>query len=315
MSAIRRATPRCSTGKPAHAYPIAWSGLRLLSETRNGRRSLYLYDEGSYDPLARIDGQGEHARLRYYHNDPNGLPQQLTEDDGRCIWQARYQVWGNTLAETQESFFVEEQNLRFQGQYLDRETGLHYNTFRFYDPDIGRFISPDPIGLAGGLNAYQYAENPIKWVDPFGLMKCSTPPAGRRVSRTVYRFEEPGRISTTWTAHKWSVASTQRYTKPGLGGVYGANSKKTAMAEVTHWKVDLSTRVLVSKKVSLNNVLDLTNPKVRSQLGVSLRDITGSKYNVTHKIGDWAKSNGYDGILAPSARNPTGANLISFGGF
>ncbi|VXC66300.1 hypothetical protein PSEUDO8O_70261 [Pseudomonas sp. 8O] len=117
--------------------------MRLLSETRNGRHSLYLYDEGSYDPLARVDGQGEHARLRYYHTDPNGLPQQLTEDDGRCIWQARYQVWGNTLAETQESFFVEEQNLRFQGQYLDRETGLHYNTFRFYDPDIGRFISPD----------------------------------------------------------------------------------------------------------------------------------------------------------------------------
>ena len=156
MSAIRRATPRCSTGKPAHAYPIAWSGLRLLSETRNGRRSLYLYDEGCYDPLARIDGQGEHARLRYYHNDPNGLPQQLTEDDGRCIWQARYQVWGNTLAETQESFFVEEQNLRFQGQYLDRETGLHYNTFQVlrsgyrtvYQPGsdwVGGWDQPVPV--------------------------------------------------------------------------------------------------------------------------------------------------------------------------
>lgn len=168
MSAIRRATPLCSTGKPSYDYPIAWSGLRLLSETRNGRHSLYLYDEGSYDPLARVDGQGEHARLRYYHTDPNGLPQQLTEEDGRCIWQARYQVWGNTLAEQQESFFVEEQNLRFQGQYLDRETGLHYNTFRFYDPDIGRFISPDPIGLAGGINLFQYAPEPFGWVDPWG---------------------------------------------------------------------------------------------------------------------------------------------------
>ena len=43
-----------------------------------------------------------------------------------------------------------QQNLRFQGQYLDRETGLHYNTFRYYDADIGRFICPDPIGLLGG---------------------------------------------------------------------------------------------------------------------------------------------------------------------
>ncbi|WP_192985850.1 RHS repeat-associated core domain-containing protein, partial [Pseudomonas sp. EggHat1] len=86
---------------------------------------------------------------------------------------ARYQVWGNTLAETQESFFVEEQNLRFQGQYLDRETGLHYNTFRFYDPDIGRFISPDPIGLAGGINLFQYAPEPYGWVDPWGWKGCS----------------------------------------------------------------------------------------------------------------------------------------------
>ncbi|MBP8170781.1 MAG: RHS domain-containing protein [Pseudomonas sp.] len=304
-----------SSGRTLGKTDFTWDGMRLLAEEKNGRHSLYLYDEDSYEPLARVDGHGEAARVRYYHNDPNGLPQQLTETDGHCLWQATYQVWGNTITEQYEPYFVEEQNLRFQGQYLDRETGLHYNTFRFYDPDIGRFISPDPIGLAGGHNAYQYADNPIGWSDPFGLMKCSTPPAGRRVNRTVYRFEEPGRISTTWTAHKWNVASTHRYTKPGLGGVYGANSKKTAMAEVTHWKVDLSTRVLVSKKVSLNNVLDLTNPKVRSQLGVSLRDITGSKYNTTHKIGDWAKNNGYDGILAPSARNPTGANLISFGGF
>ncbi|WP_315856249.1 RHS repeat-associated core domain-containing protein [Burkholderia cepacia] len=62
------------------------------------------------------------------------------------------------------------QNLRFQGQYLDRETGLHYNLFRYYDPDVGRYISPDPIGLVGGVNLYQYANNnPISWIDPLGL--------------------------------------------------------------------------------------------------------------------------------------------------
>ncbi|MBD1106575.1 RHS repeat-associated core domain-containing protein [Pseudomonas amygdali pv. morsprunorum] len=44
-----------------------------------------------------------------------------------------------------------EQNLRFQGQYFDVETGLHYNTFRYYDPEIGRFITQDPIGLSGGI--------------------------------------------------------------------------------------------------------------------------------------------------------------------
>jgi len=62
-----------------------------------------------------------------------------------------------------------EQNLRFQGQYFDQETGLHYNRFRYYDPDIGRFVSQDPIGIEGGENVYQYAPNPIRWTDPRGL--------------------------------------------------------------------------------------------------------------------------------------------------
>ncbi|OZG73567.1 hypothetical protein BTA51_11230, partial [Hahella sp. CCB-MM4] len=62
-----------------------------------------------------------------------------------------------------------ENNLRFQGQYFDEESGLHYNRFRYYDPGCGRFINQDPIGLLGGTNNYQYAPNPIAWIDPFGL--------------------------------------------------------------------------------------------------------------------------------------------------
>jgi len=62
-----------------------------------------------------------------------------------------------------------ENNLRFQGQYFDAETGLHYNRFRYYDPSCGRFINQDPIGLAGGNNNYLYVPNPTGWIDPFGL--------------------------------------------------------------------------------------------------------------------------------------------------
>jgi RHS repeat-associated protein len=61
-------------------------------------------------------------------------------------------------------------NLRFAGQYYDKETNLHYNYFRDYDPSIGRYVSSDPIGLAGGINTYLYAEaNPLSYTDPLGL--------------------------------------------------------------------------------------------------------------------------------------------------
>jgi len=152
---------------------FTWDGLRLLHEQRNSLISLYVYADGSHEPLARIDGSGALQKIRYYHNDLNGLPEQLTEPDGHVVWHARYQVWGNTAEEVREPYFIEEQNLRFQGQYLDRETGLHYNTFRFYDPDVGRFTTPDPIGLLGGINLYQYAPNPVGWVDPLGRAPVS----------------------------------------------------------------------------------------------------------------------------------------------
>ncbi|VAW60251.1 Rhs-family protein [hydrothermal vent metagenome] len=56
-------------------------------------------------------------------------------------------------------------------KYFDEETGLHYNRHRYYNPDTGQFISQDPIGLRGGVNNYQYAPNPLGWIDPLGL-KC-----------------------------------------------------------------------------------------------------------------------------------------------
>ncbi|WMJ75637.1 RES domain-containing protein [Cytophagaceae bacterium ABcell3] len=199
----------------------------------------------------------------------------------------------------------------FGRQYHDVETGLYYNRFRYYAPDEAMYVSQDPIGLAGGDRFYGYVKDCNAWVDVLGLSECK--PKGKKINRTVYRFERPDRISTTWTTHPGNVSARHRYTKPGVGGVYGANSKKTALAEVNHWEAG-EGKILTSKKVELNNVLDLTDAKVRNSLGINLKEITGNDYTSTQKIGDWAIKNGYDGILAPSARNATGTNLIGFTG-
>ena len=161
---------------------FVWEGLRLLAEERNGLPLVYVYeDAGSYTPLARIYGSGEKQRVDYYRCGQNGVPQALTDEEGQLHWCLEADVWGETRAEYADESghrwsgkwsHSPEENLRFAGQYLDRETGLHYNTFRYYAPDMGRFITPDPIGLAGGLNLYQYAPNPQGWVDPLGLNKA-----------------------------------------------------------------------------------------------------------------------------------------------
>ncbi|WES69442.1 RHS repeat-associated core domain-containing protein [Superficieibacter sp. HKU1] len=165
--------------QPYNRTTFLWDGMRLAQECRLGRSSsLYIYsDQGSYEPLARVDraAPGEPDEVLYYHTDVNGAPEEMTDREGNIVWEAGYQVWGN-LRHEKESRAV-EQSLRFQGQYLDREAGLHYNLHRYFDPDVGRFLSSDPIGLAGGINLYAYAPNPLSWIDPLGLRKtwCGRP--------------------------------------------------------------------------------------------------------------------------------------------
>ena len=104
--------------------------------------------------------------LYYYINDHLGTPQRLITGEGTVVWQAAYLPFGRT----QVQLGTVQNNLRFPGQYFDAETGLHYNWNRYYDPDTGRYLSPDPIGLYGGMNLYAYTnQNPINYIDHKGL--------------------------------------------------------------------------------------------------------------------------------------------------
>ncbi len=170
----RRLWKRASHGAWETLTRFHWAGEQLIHETIETVRIPgeapaistrdYLYWPQSYTPfLLRQDG----ATFRY-HTDTLGAPVRLTAVGGDVVWEADLAAFGGVrlLVNTVT------QPLRLPGQYADDEfgIGLHYNRFRYFDPQSGRYISRDPIGVAGGLNLYLYAGNdPLHQADPLGL--------------------------------------------------------------------------------------------------------------------------------------------------
>jgi RHS repeat-associated protein len=163
---------------------IVWDAHTIAHELRHsaGRANLdertYCFADGSFVPVAqrraerpvatsttaKQDDVGTAVPWFSYVNDPAGTPQRLVDARGEVACELDRSAWGLTpIAKTTTT------PLRFQGQYEDDETGFYYNRARYYSPEIGRFISADPIDIAGGLNVFAYARNPILWVDPCGL--------------------------------------------------------------------------------------------------------------------------------------------------
>ena len=127
---------------------------------RNHYRHLQ-YD--SYEPLAQVrnwtneDGESR-QRTHYFHCGQIGIPREMTDKDDNLLWFDNYTDWGH-LKKDERVYKNVHQPFRLQNQYVDRETGLHYNFFRYYKPDAGRFVNQDPIRLSGGDNLYQFAPN------------------------------------------------------------------------------------------------------------------------------------------------------------
>jgi RHS repeat-associated protein len=111
--------------------------------------------------------------MYYIHTDQTNTPRMVTDQANRVVWRwDTADPFGASLpdedADGDGTRFT--LNLRFPGQYFDRETGLHYNYFRNYDPSTGRYIQSDPIGLSGGVNTYAYVDaDPVSGDDPYGL--------------------------------------------------------------------------------------------------------------------------------------------------
>ena len=145
----------------------------------------YIYDEQShliseYDknglvveyvwlgdtPIAAIYGSGAATKIYYIISDAQNTPRRLVDSTNHAVVWA----WDSTAFGLGNPTGSITFNLRFPGQYYDVGTNQFYNHNRFYNPELGRYMEADPIGLEGGLNPYAYAgSNPVMNVDPRGL--------------------------------------------------------------------------------------------------------------------------------------------------
>jgi RHS repeat-associated protein len=145
-----------ATDGPAASHVITWD-----------------YRPGTFTPLAQAEHSGstdasqDQVDQRFYAiiTDLIGSPSELVDQAGDLAGYQQHTLWGGTLWHPGGAATP----LSFPGQYADPETGLHYNHHRYYDPATGRYLSPDPLGLAPAPNPHAYVPNPCVGTDPLGL--------------------------------------------------------------------------------------------------------------------------------------------------
>ncbi|MEZ4369397.1 MAG: RHS repeat-associated core domain-containing protein [Polyangiaceae bacterium] len=166
-------------GREATTTRYVWDGDLLVHELRQSsggterEERTFLYGDLGYTPwamhVAQRDAEGvlSEGEWRYLIHDPFGTPLLVTDDAGNVLLEFERTAFGemSLRGDAAADFGV-----RFQGQWFDPETGLHYNRHRYYDPEAGRYLSPDPLGMKPGLNEFAYGNNPITDIDPFGLV-------------------------------------------------------------------------------------------------------------------------------------------------
>ena len=178
----------------------------------------YIYtDQDSYEPLAQIFHNNKDGKqyLAYIHTDQIGIPREMTDQFGNLLWYGEYTAWGR-LKKDGRVYQNAHQPFRLQNQYYDRETGLHYNLMRYYEPDTGRFVNQDPIGLWGGENLYQFAPNVQRWTDILGLKprKPTGVPGINDGFADWFNNMSPDQFDTLWSDKRTRRAIESRLRHP-----------------------------------------------------------------------------------------------------
>lgn len=209
---------------------------------------------------------GDTDRLAFVHVNHLGAPVAATDEAGQILWQADYAPYGGlirtALGKGKSAYTLA---LRLPGQWEDSESGFYYNDFRYYDPQAGRYLSPDPLGpLAerlGSPNAYAYVNNnPASYIDPWGLIlfafdgtNNSNPPPGVDDFSNVYKFYMAYDI--TQDGPKWYMNGVGRPdpdsgigTGPLYSALLDAGNAYTARDRVNYMLTQLDNHMQTSVK-------------------------------------------------------------------
>jgi RHS repeat-associated protein len=196
------APPRLEPGGPTPELPPSrvveylWDGPNLVAEyDSQGTDRYFIAEPRNGFPLFHE----EDGEIYTVIDDHVGVPKEMLDGRGRVAWSAKHSPWGTVLEEAPAPSAARPSRaprtpFRLLGQYFDDETGLCYTHFRYFDPQVASWISPDPLGLPGGPNLTAFNGSPTSQVDPMGL-RCiiiGNPAIDRYLANCMNNPRTPG---------------------------------------------------------------------------------------------------------------------------
>ncbi|WP_077641227.1 RHS repeat-associated core domain-containing protein, partial [Salinivibrio sp. IB574] len=277
----RRIAKECAHSQTQTHY--LWDGAHIVQQqqaTADGQvlqQTEYLYEPGSFRPMAQVTHHEQGSELHYIVTDHAGTPQELCNEQGDIVWRGEQALWGHYHGQSQRHWQRREEaandsiqcDLRYQGQIEDPESGLYYNVNRYYDADSGQYLSPDPIGFAGGLRPQAYVANPLDSVDPLGLLGEVIFPKDRVLAETTIQMQG----SRNWD---FKVANES----VGLNGARGkptSQAHKQALGDVVWHHADYDPETNTAK-MQLVTSEDHNASKPHKGSVKAFEDATGTKY-------------------------------------